>query len=63
MQALQAACREPAVDYNTLPKMLYVFEHKSNMYVLKAFDACGVGKLGNILWLIHEINTMASFRC
>ena len=29
MQALLAACRELAVDYNTLRQVLYVFEHKT----------------------------------
>ena len=24
-----AACRELALDYDTLPKLLYVFEHKT----------------------------------
>ena len=29
MQAPLVACRELALDYNTLPKLLYVFEHKT----------------------------------
>ena len=29
MRAPLAACRELALDYNTLPKLLYVFEHKT----------------------------------
>ena len=29
MQAFLVACRELVVDYNTLPDMLYVFEHKT----------------------------------
>ena len=29
MPALQAACRELAVDYNTLQTVLYIFEHKT----------------------------------
>ena len=28
MQVSLAACLELALDYNTLPKLLYVFEHK-----------------------------------
>ena len=28
MRALLVACRELAVDYDTFPKLLYVFEHK-----------------------------------
>ena len=28
MRAPQAACRKLALDYNTLSKLLYVFEHK-----------------------------------
>ena len=33
MQALLATCHELAVDYNILPKVLYVFEHKT-WYIL-----------------------------
>ena len=33
MQVPLTACREIALDYNTLPKLLYVFEHKT-WYVL-----------------------------
>ena len=29
MQALLAACRELSLDYNTVPKLQYVFEHKT----------------------------------
>ena len=29
MRALLAACCEVTVDYNILPKVLYVFEHKA----------------------------------
>ena len=29
MRALLAACRELAVDYNTLRNVTYVFEHKT----------------------------------
>ena len=29
MLALLTVCRELAVDYDTLPKALYVFEHKT----------------------------------
>ena len=29
MWALLAACRELAVDYTTLPEVLYVYEHKT----------------------------------
>ena len=29
MRALLAACRELALDYDTLPKALYGFEHKT----------------------------------
>ena len=29
MRAPLAACRELALDYNTLPKLLYVIEHKT----------------------------------
>ena len=29
MRALLAACRELAVDYNTLREVLYAFEHKT----------------------------------
>ena len=29
MRVLMAAFREPVVDYNTLPQVLYVFEHET----------------------------------
>ena len=29
MLAILVVCRELAMDYNTLPKVLYVFEHKT----------------------------------
>ena len=34
MRAPQAACRELTVDYNTLPKVLYVFEHKTQCILI-----------------------------
>ena len=33
MRAILGACRELAVDYNTLPNVLYVFERKT-FYIL-----------------------------
>ena len=36
MRAALGACREPALDYNTLPKLLYVFEHKTFYILLHA---------------------------
>ena len=32
MRALLTACRELAVDYNTLPAIVYVFEHKKTLF-------------------------------
>ena len=39
MQVLLAVCRELAVDYNTLPKMLYVLNIKRNMFNSKLHTA------------------------
>ena len=36
MRALLGACRELAKDYNTLPELLYVFEHKTEYILIHA---------------------------
>ena len=36
MQALQAACHELTGDYNRLPEMLHVFEHKMQYILIHA---------------------------
>ena len=36
MRAPLAACRKPVLDYNTLPKLLYGFEHKKQYVLIHA---------------------------
>ena len=53
MRALLAACGEILVFYNTLPKVLYVFENKTFYVLIHAPYARIV-----VLWQISNISPM-----
>ena len=50
MQMPLAACDEPVGSYNTLPEMLYVFEHKTPDLLIAAPYTCIV-----VFWHISDV--------
>ena len=55
MQAPLAVCRKLSLDYNTFPKLLYVFEHKTKYILIHAPYARIV-----VFWYIINIPPMIS---
>ena len=54
MRAPLAGCRKLALDYNTLPKLLYVFEHETYVLIHAPYT-CIV-----VFWHISNIPQMIS---